>query len=225
MSLINGLVDRHPVNVVHMCTVHRGAEESTPALQRHCGGSFLRAGEQERVRWLGGGGGERKKREWEQRKENETFEALGSAVVKGSEWERRPCSQPHGPFSLGIMGAFSVDLNPLVACWERAAVRPPLTTDTLRHAHPLDNWILHPAKSPPFPWTGLPATRGPDRKLSQDLTQGKESESGPVWGLLSEPDRPREKEPSPSQNSTAVLFWFFFLPPNRLKLSWMTVFP
>lgn len=36
-------------------------------------------------------------------------------------------------------GGLSVVLNPLVACWERAAVRPPLTTDTLRHAHPLDN--------------------------------------------------------------------------------------
>lgn len=55
--MINGLVDRHPVNVVHMCTVHRGAEESTPALQPHCGGSFLRAGEQGGG---GGGGGERR---------------------------------------------------------------------------------------------------------------------------------------------------------------------
>lgn len=44
--MINGLVDGHPVNVVHMCTVHRGAEESTSAFQQHCGAPFLRAGEQ-----------------------------------------------------------------------------------------------------------------------------------------------------------------------------------
>lgn len=179
MSLINGLVDRHPVNVVHMCTVHRGAEESTPALQRHCGGSFLRVGEQERGG--GGEGGGRKGNESRERR-MKLLEALGSAVVKGSEWERRPCSQPHGPFSLGIMEAFSVVLNPLVACWERAAVRPPLTTDTLRHAHPLDNWILHPEKSPPFLGRGSPlhvaltgnspriSPRG--RSQSQDLCEG-----------------------------------------------------
>lgn len=67
MPLINGLVDRHPVNVVHMCTVHRGAEESTPAFQQHCRGSFLRVGEQERDRGWEEGGGEEEK-EWEQRK-------------------------------------------------------------------------------------------------------------------------------------------------------------
>ena len=104
------------------------------------------------VVWEGGG---RKGNESRERR-MKLLEALGSAVVKGSEWERRPCSQPHGPFSLGIMEAFSVVLNPLVACWERAAVRPPLTTDTLRHTHPLDNWILHPEKSPPFLGWGSP---------------------------------------------------------------------
>lgn len=61
--MINGLVDRHPVNVVHMCTVHRGAEESTPALQPHCGGSFLRAGEQERGEEEVGVGGEEEEKE------------------------------------------------------------------------------------------------------------------------------------------------------------------
>lgn len=57
--MINGLVDRQTVNVVHMCTVHRGAEESTPAFQPHCGGSFLRAEERERG---GGEGGQAEKR-------------------------------------------------------------------------------------------------------------------------------------------------------------------
>ena len=64
--MINGLVDRHPVNVVHMCTVHRGAEESTPALWRG------RRGRREE-------GGGRKGVGAEKRELN--FEA----VVKGSE--------------------------------------------------------------------------------------------------------------------------------------------
>lgn len=70
--LINGLVDRHPVNVVHMCTVHRGAEESTSAFQQHCGDSFLRGGELEREG--------RGKKEWEQGKENETWR-LSAALL------------------------------------------------------------------------------------------------------------------------------------------------
>lgn len=57
--MINGLVDRRPVNVVHMCAVRRGAQESTSALQPHCGGSSLGAGEEE-------------EEERGQRKENET---------------------------------------------------------------------------------------------------------------------------------------------------------
>lgn len=36
-------------------------------------------------------------------------------------------------------GGLSLALNPLVARWEQAVVRLPLTTDTLKHAHPLDN--------------------------------------------------------------------------------------
>ena len=83
MLLINGLVDGHPVNVVHMCTVHRGAEESTPAFQQHCGGSFLRAGEQEREGRGGGGEGGEKRSGSREREFN--FGAFGSAVVKGSE--------------------------------------------------------------------------------------------------------------------------------------------
>lgn len=59
-------------------------------------------------------------------------------------------------------GGLSVVLNPLVACWEQAAVHSPLTTDTLKHALPLDNWILPPGKSL-FSPVRSPATRGPDR--------------------------------------------------------------
>ena len=39
----------------------------------------------------------------------------------------------------GDNGGLSVALNPLVARWEWATGRPALTTDTLRHALPLDN--------------------------------------------------------------------------------------
>lgn len=155
MSLINGLVDRHPVNVVHMCTVHRGAEESTPAFQQHCGGSFLREKESKK-REEGAGRKEvgAEKREW-------NFEAFGSCCCKG-EWMRAGAVQPATWAVLTRHnGGLSVVLNPLVARWERAAVRPPLLTDTLRHAHPLDNWILHPGKSPPSLGSVLTA-RGPD---------------------------------------------------------------
>lgn len=48
------------INVVHMCAVRRGAQESTSALQPHCGGSSLGAGEEEEGEEQG------------QRKENET---------------------------------------------------------------------------------------------------------------------------------------------------------
>lgn len=201
MSLINGLVDRHTVNVVHMCTVHRGAEESTPALQRHCGGSFLRVGEQERGG--GGEGGGRKGNESRERR-MKLLEALGSAVVKGSEWERRPCSQPHGPFSLGIMEAFSVVLNPLVACWERAAVRPPLTTDTLTR------WIIefYTQKSHPRSLAGAPRYTWP----WQETLPGSHPGEGVrvrtcVRASVRAWPSEREKQPSPSQNSTAVLFF------------------
>lgn len=60
------LVDGHPVNVVHMCTVRRGAEESTQAFHRHCGGSFGRAREGARLE-------EEEERRGSKRKENETF--------------------------------------------------------------------------------------------------------------------------------------------------------
>ncbi len=157
MSLINGLVDRHPVNVVHMCAVHRGAEESTPALQQHCGDSFLRVW---RAREGGWGEGERaEKREW-------NSEALGSAVVKGGEWERRPCSQPHGPFSLRIMEAFLWFLTPL----SHAGNGQPSThrsqqtrSDTLTH------WIIefYTQESHPLRWPGSRYT-WPWQELSQD---------------------------------------------------------
>lgn len=46
-------------------------------------------------------------------------------------------------------GGLSVVLNPLVACWERAAVRPALTTDTLTR------WIIefYTQERHPLPWT------------------------------------------------------------------------
>lgn len=174
MSVINGLVDRHPVNVVHMCTVHRGAEESTPALQPHCGGSFLRAGEQERGEEEVGGGRRKKRSEsWEKR-----MKLWGSrqCCCKG-EWMSVEAVQPA---TWAVLtrdnGGLSVVLNLLVTCWERAAVRQPLTTDTLRHAHPLYNWILHPGKSPPS-LSGSLATRGPDRNSPRINISSREK----VW--------------------------------------------
>lgn len=62
MSLINELVDGHPVNVVHMFAVHGGAEESTPALWR-----------------LLEGGGEEEEGE-ERERENETWR-LSAALL------------------------------------------------------------------------------------------------------------------------------------------------
>lgn len=141
------------MNVVHMCTVHRGAEESTSAFQQHCGDSFLRGGELERE-GRGKRSGSREKRM--------KLGGFRQRCCKG-EWMRAGAVQPATWAVLTRNnGSLSVALNPLVACWERAAVRPPLTTDTLSHAHPLDNWILHPRKSS-LSLVMSPVTRGPDR--------------------------------------------------------------
>lgn len=87
-------------------------------------------------------------------------------------------------------GSLSVALNLLVARWERAAVCPPLTTDTLSHARPLDNWILHPRKSSLF-LVMSPTTRGPDRNsprinfLSNGRVRGmyREGSNAMTWQI------------------------------------------
>lgn len=118
MSLINGLVDGHPVNVVHMCAVHGGAEESTSVFQQHCEGSFWKS------QWWWWGGCVRVETEW-------NLEVFGLFCCEGG-WMRAGAVQPATWDVLTRNnGGLSVALNPLVACWERAAVRPPLTTDTL----------------------------------------------------------------------------------------------
>lgn len=177
MSVINGLVDRHPVNVVHMCTVHRGAEESTPALQPHCGGSFLRAGEQERgEEGVGGGrkGVRAEKREW-------NFEALGSAVVKGSEWVWRPCSQPHGPFSLGIMEAFLWFLTSLSHAGNG---QPSANRSQQTRSDTLTRCIIefYTQESHPLPCPGPSLHVALTGTLPGSTSHpGKKSELGPVW--------------------------------------------
>lgn len=179
MSLINGQVDRHPVNVVHMCTVHRGAEESTPAFQQHCGGSFLRVGEQER-------GGGRKKRSESREKRMKLWGSLSSAVVKGSEWERRPCSQPHGPFSLGIMEAFLWFLTPLSHAGNG---QPSTHCSQQTRSDTLTRWIIefYTQESHPLPWPGPPLHVALTGTLPGSTSHlGKESESGPVFGVRKE---------------------------------------
>lgn len=74
----------------------------------------------------------------------------------------RPCSQPHGPFSLGIMEAFLWFLTSLshAGNGQPFANRSQQTrSDTLTH------WIIefYTQESHPRSWPGSPAPRGPDR--------------------------------------------------------------
>lgn len=74
-------------------------------------------------------------------------------------------------------GGLSVVLNPLVACWEQAAVRPPLKTDTLTR------WIIefYTQESHPLPWPGLLLHVALTGTLPGSTSHlGKESELGPV---------------------------------------------
>lgn len=136
-----------------MCTVHGGAEESTSAFTAALWRLFSAA------RGVEEGGGRKRveadKREW-------NFEAFSSAVVKGPEWERGPCSQPHGLFSLWIMEAFLWFLTPLSHAGSRQPSTRPSQQTRSKHVHPLDNWILHPGKSLPS-LARSPTTRGSDR--------------------------------------------------------------
>lgn len=100
--------------------------------------------------WEQGRGGAEEEKESEQREENETRRLFGSAVVKGSEWERGPCSQPHGPFSLWIMEAFLWFLTPL----SHAGNGQP----SIRHSQQTRSpcWIIefYTQESHPCPWPG-----------------------------------------------------------------------
>lgn len=74
-------------------------------------------------------------------------------------------------------GGLSVVLNLLVTCWERAAVRQPLTTDTLTR------WIIefYTQESHPLPWPGTPLHVALTGTLPGSTSHpGKKSELGPV---------------------------------------------
>lgn len=103
----------------------------------------------ERRRAREGGEGKRGvgagKREW-------NLEAFGSAVVKESEWEQGPCSQPHGQFSLGIMGAFLWLLTPLSHAGNG---QPSARRSQQTRSATLTRWIIefYTQESHPFPWS------------------------------------------------------------------------